>query len=57
MSNSKLRIRVDLGPDGKTPSYELLHNGLKICDLSFVDVVEFLTQAASSLRWERERMR
>jgi hypothetical protein len=55
--NDKIRIRTSLGDDGRTPSYELMHDDFKVCDLSFVDLVEFLMQAASSLRWEKERHR
>lgn len=33
--------------------YELMgRDGEKICDLSFVDVVEMTMQLASSLRWQ-----
>ena len=51
----RIAIRVTLAKDGKTPTYELMHSGSKICDLSFVDIVEFIMQAASSLRWDREK--
>lgn len=53
--NDKLRIRVSLGPDGKTPTWELLHQGVKICDLSYVELVEHALQSTSALRWIIER--
>ena len=46
----KLAIRVGIGADGKTITRELMHEGLKVCDLSYLDTVEFLMQGASSLR-------
>lgn len=39
--------------DGKTPKRELMLDGYKIADLSFVDVIEFVMQATSSLRFEK----
>jgi hypothetical protein len=48
----KMAIRVTLGPDGKTPVRELMFNGHKIGEISYVELIEFLMQAASSLRYE-----
>jgi len=45
----KLAIRVGVGPNGKTER-ELLVEGQKICELSYVEVLEFAMQAVSSLR-------
>jgi hypothetical protein len=48
----KLAIRVTLGKDGKTPVRELIYDGLKVGDVSYVDLIEFVMQATSSLRYE-----
>ncbi|WP_165778476.1 hypothetical protein [Mesorhizobium wenxiniae] len=48
----KLAIRVTLGKDGKTPVRELMYDGLKVGDISYVDLIEFVMQATSSLRYE-----
>lgn len=50
----KLAIRVTMGTDGKQPQRELMLDGLKIADLSFVETIEFIMQASSSLRFERQ---
>jgi hypothetical protein len=49
---TELRIRVSLEKDGKTHKRELMLNGVKLCDLTHVEVVEFIMQAASSLRYK-----
>lgn len=49
----RLAIRVTMGKDGKQPQRELMLDGIKIADLSFVDTIEFVMQASSSLRFER----
>lgn len=49
----RLCIRVTMGKDGKSPERELMLDGLKIADLSFVETIEFIMQASSSLRFER----
>jgi hypothetical protein len=53
----KIRIRVSLGNDGKTPSWELLIDGMKICDLTYTELLEHCLQATSSLRWVTEQKR
>lgn len=53
---SELRIRVSLGEDGRSPSWELLVDGLKICDLTYIELVEHAIQATSSLRWIKESL-
>lgn len=53
----KLAIRVSLGADGKTPQWELMHEGIKVCDLTFIELVEHSVQTASSVRWIAERLR
>ncbi len=55
--SDKLTIRVSLGADGKTPTWELMHEGTKVCDLSFTELVEHNVQTASSVRWIMERLR
>lgn len=53
----KIRIRTSLGDDGKSPTWELLVNGLKVCDLTYTELLEHCLQATSSLRWITERQR
>jgi hypothetical protein len=50
---NKAYIRVSMGPDGKTPQRELMCDGLKVCDISYVEVIELVMQASSSLRFEK----
>ncbi len=47
---TELRIRVSKDADGY--KRELMLNGTKLCDMTHVDVVEFIMQAASSLRYK-----
>lgn len=49
----RLCIRVTMGKDGKQPQRELMLDGYKIADLSYVETLEFIMQATSSLRFER----
>jgi hypothetical protein len=49
--SDKIRIRVSLGNDGRTAEWELLINGLKVCDLTYTELLEHCLQATSSLRW------
>lgn len=51
MALNKAHIRVTMGTDGRTPDYELMVEGVKICELTFIEVLEFATQATSALRW------
>jgi len=53
--SQKIAIRVTLEPDGKTPKRELMFNGYKVGDVSYVDLIEFIMQATSSLRFEVKR--
>jgi hypothetical protein len=53
----KIRIRTSLGDDGKTPSWEMLVNNLKVCDLTYTELLEHVLQATSSLRWITEKQR
>ncbi|MBZ9807716.1 hypothetical protein [Mesorhizobium sp. ESP-6-2] len=55
MSDDKLRIRVGLGENGKTPTWELMHHGVKVCDLSYTELIEHALQAVSSARWITEK--
>jgi len=48
----RLAIRVSLAKDGKTPVRELMVDGLKVTDISYVELIEFIMQATSSLRYE-----
>lgn len=54
MSSDKIRIRVST--DGKTPQWELMFNGLKVCDLTYSELLEHCLQATSSLRWITEAL-
>lgn len=53
----KLKIRVSLGPDGRSPTWEMLYDGLKVCDLTYTELLEHSLQATSSLRWITEQLR
>jgi len=53
----KAYIRVTMAEDGKTPIRELMVDGYKVCELSFVEVLQLIMQASSSLRWGREVVR
>ncbi len=53
----KVYIRVSLGEDGRTPSWELVHAGIKVCDLTYTELVEHCAQATSSARWILEQLR
>jgi len=53
--SDKLRVRVSIGPDGKTVERELILNGVKIADVSYVELIEFIMQATSALRWDGKR--
>ena len=48
----KLAIRVSLAEDGKTPVREVMYEGRKIGEVSYVETIEFVMQATSSLRYE-----
>lgn len=51
----RLAIRVTTGKDGKPPERELMLDGYKVTDLSYVDLIEFIMQATSSLRFEHQK--
>ncbi len=51
----RVYVRVCMGEDGKTPERELVVNGLKVADLSYVEALEFAMQIVSSLRFEPGR--
>lgn len=48
MSDPRVRWRVDLDRG----VWELMCDGVKIDEQSFVEMVETLTQGASALRWQ-----
>lgn len=50
--SSRLRVRVSVGSDGKTVNRELIVDNTKVADLSFIELLEFIMQATSSLRWD-----
>lgn len=45
----RVRIRVSL--TGKEPAYELMVEGRKVADLSWIEVLELSVQSTSTLRW------
>lgn len=51
----KLYVRVSLAEDGRTPVREIIFDGHKVGDVSYVDLIEFIMQATSSLRFEVKR--
>ena len=53
--SDKIRIRTSLGADGKSPTWELIVNGMKVCDLSYTELLEHCLQSTSALRWIVER--
>lgn len=50
--SQRLKVRVTVNNDGKTVNRELMLDGMKVADLSYVELLEFTMQAISSLRWE-----
>lgn len=52
---NKLHIRVSLAEDGKTAVRELIYEGRKIGDISFVETLEAAMQFTSTLRYEVKR--
>lgn len=55
MTQPRLYIRVSLGKDGKTPVREVIFEGRKIGEISYVETIEMISQAASTLRYEVAR--
>ena len=51
--SDKAYIRVSVGEDGKTVTRELIYGGHKVGELSYVEVLELVMQATSSLRYDR----
>ena len=51
--SDKAYIRVTIDEDGKTIKRELMYGGFKVGDLSYVEVLELVMQATSSLRYDR----
>lgn len=45
------RVYIRVLMDGNTPRWELMCEGLKVTELSFIEVLELSMQATSSLRW------
>lgn len=48
-------IRVSVGPDGKVIERELMVEGTKIRDMSYVETLEMAMQAVSSLRYDLKK--
>ena len=53
----KIHVRVTVGPDGRVINWELMVDGLKICDLSYLETLQMAMQATSSLRWKDDASR
>lgn len=49
--SEKIRVRVTL--EGNLPKFELMVDGQKVCDLSYSEIIDFIMQATSSLRWQK----
>jgi len=47
--SEKVHIRVTM--EGNKPKWELMFDGMKITELSYIEVLELSIQATSSLRW------
>ncbi|MGY2995430.1 hypothetical protein ACVWWD_004237 [Mesorhizobium sp. URHB0026] len=55
MSSPKMAIRVTLAEDGRTPVRTFVFDGVEIGEVSLIELIEFLIQAPSTIRWEVER--
>jgi hypothetical protein len=53
MIDQRCYVRVSLLEDGKTPKRELMIDGVKAAELSYIDTLELAMQATSSLRYEK----
>ena len=51
----RVYVRVAMDADGKTPVRELMVDGLKVAELSYIDAITFAMQIVSSLRFEPGR--
>lgn len=49
---SRIHIRVTMLPDGKTTQRELIVDGNKVADISYVETLELSMNATSSLRYD-----
>lgn len=45
------RIYIRVTMEGDKPKWELMFDGMKITELSYIEVLELSIQATSSLRW------
>lgn len=52
---SRVYVRVSLDQDGKTPVRELMADGLKVAELSYIEALELAMQITSSLRYEPQK--
>ena len=55
MMPPKMAIKVSLAEDGRTPARSLWVDGVKVCDVSYVEVLEAAMQFVSTLRFEVKR--
>lgn len=53
--SQRVYVRVALDTDGKTPIRELVVDGLKISDLSYIEALELAMQIVSTLRYEQRK--
>lgn len=54
---NKVRIRVTRSADGRVFLRELMHGEEVVCELSPVEIIEFIMQASSSLRYDVPHVR
>lgn len=51
--SDRFNIRVCIGSDGKSVTRELMYDGVKIADISFIETLELSMNCTSALRYER----
>ncbi len=49
--SQRLKIRVTMQPDGKSPELDIIFKDAAIDTISYLELVEFVTQAVSALRY------
>lgn len=51
MIKTPVYIRTTMSDDGKTPRYEVMRDGMKIADISYVEMIELAMNITSALRF------
>ncbi len=49
--SQRLKIRVVMQPDGKSPRLDVMFRDAVIDEISYLELVEHITQCASALRY------